>query len=256
MAAGTALVTGGAIRLGRAIGLRLAAEGFRLACHYRGSRKEAEALKAEVETAGGECRLFQADLAEPGAADALCDRVEAEMGAPRLVVNNAARFANDTAEGFDAPGLDAHMAVNLAAPLHLARRLHAAARDGEDHLVVNMLDAKLFQLTPDFFTYTLSKCALMGATRTMAIAFAPTVRVCGIAPSITLISGKQNERNFRRSKRLTLLERGPEPAEIAEAVAFLWRTPSMTGEVLALDGGQRLMNLPRDAAFYVKEGLL
>ena len=254
--AATALVTGGAIRIGRAIALRLAAEGFAVGCHYRGSADDAETLKAEIEGAGGTCRLFQADLAEPGAADRLFDRVQAEMGAPALLVNNASRFANDTAEAFGEDGLAAHMAVNLVAPVGLARRLHAAAREGTDHLVVNMLDAKLFQLTPDFFTYTLSKQALLGATRTMAIGYAPLVRVLGIAPSITLVSGKQNETNFQRSKRLTLLERGPEPDEIADAVLFAWRMKSMTGEVLTLDGGQRLMNLPRDTAFYVKEGLL
>ena len=119
-----------------------------------------------------------------------------------------------------------------------------------------MLDAKLFQLTPDFFTYTLSKYALLGATRSLSIGLAPTVRVCGIAPSITLISGKQNQQNFERSKRITLLEKGPEPEEIAGAVVFLWQTRSMTGEVLTLDGGQKLMNLPRDVAFYVKKGEL
>ncbi|HUF55759.1 MAG TPA: SDR family oxidoreductase [Thermohalobaculum sp.] len=253
--AGTALVTGGAIRLGRTIARRLAAEGFGIACHYRGSADDARSLAAEIEDAGGTCRLFQADLAEPGAADALFDRVEAGMGAPTLLVNNASRFSNDAADRFDEEGLAAHMAVNLAAPVGLARRLHQAAEDGGDRLIVNMLDAKLFQLTPDFFTYTLSKYALLGATRTMAIGYAPAVRVVGIAPSITLISGKQNEESFQRSKRLTLLGRGPEPDEIAEAVLFAWRTKSMTGEVLTLDGGQRLMNLPRDTAYYVKVGL-
>ena len=252
----TALVTGGAVRIGRTIALRLAAEGFAIACHHRSSADEAEGLKAEIEAAGGTCRLFRADLAESGAADRLFDRVEAEMGAPTILVNNASRFSNDAADAFGEDALAGHMAVNLTAPVGLARRLHAAAREGADHLVVNMLDAKLFQLTPDFFTYTLSKYALLGATRTMAIGYAPAVRVVGIAPSITLISGKQNEENFQRSKRLTLLERGPEPDEIAEAVLFAWRTKSMTGEVLTLDGGQRLMNLPRDTAFYVKEGLL
>lgn len=251
-----ALITGGAIRLGRAIAERLAADGFAIACHYRGSEDEAQALKASIEDAGGTCELFQADLAEQGAADRLFDRVEDRMGAPTILVNNASRFVNDSGEAFDEEGLAQHMAVNLTAPVGLARRLHAAATDGEDHLIVNMLDAKLFQPTPDFFTYTLSKFGLFGATQTMAIGFAPNVRVCGIAPSVTLISGKQNEENFQRSKAMTLLRRGPEPEEIADAVAFLWRTKSMTGEILALDGGQKLMNLPRDVAFYVKEGLL
>ena len=162
---GTALVTGGAIRLGRAIAERLAAEGFRIACHYRVSREDVKALKTAIESDGGDCVLFPADLTEAGAADDLFDRVAAELGAPRLLVNNAARFSNDAAETFDEAGLAAHMAVNLTAPVGLARRLHAAAPSGEDHLIVNMLDAKLFQLTPDFFTYTLSKFALLGATR-------------------------------------------------------------------------------------------
>lgn len=254
--AGVALVTGGAIRLGREIAGRLAAEGFAIACHYRNSRDPAEDLKASIERAGGTCALFRADLAQAGAADRLFDAVEADLGRPLLLVNNASRFVKDEAEAFGEDGLAAHMAVNLTAPVTLARRLYVGAAEGTDHLVVNMLDAKLTSLTPDFFTYTLSKHALMGATRTQAIGYAPKVRVVGIAPSVTLISGKQSEETFRRSKALTLLGRGPEPAEIAETVVYAWRTKSLTGEVITLDGGQRFMNLPHDVARYVAEGAL
>lgn len=254
-----ALITGGAIRLGRTIALALADQGFRIACHYRGSADDARTLQRRIRERGGECEIFAADFAEAGAAAALFDAVAARMGPPSLLVNNASRFAKDEAESFDEAGLAAHMAVNLTAPAVLGQRLHAAAQqsaDGRDHLIVNMLDAKLFQLTPDFFTYTLSKHALLGATRTMAIAFAPSVRVCGIAPSITLLSGKQSEETFQRSKVLTLLKRAPEPEDIARAVLFAWQTKVLTGEVTVLDGAQRLMNLPHDVAFYVKEGLL
>lgn len=288
---GLALITGGAIRLGRAIALKLAGEGFRIACHYRGSEAAATELRALIRGDGGTCEIFAGDLAEPGAGDRLFDAVEAAMGVPDILVNNASRFVNDSQASFDEAGLASHMAVNLTAPVVLARRLHAAAEaeaeaegrtegktggktegeaggktedsgagagpgPGRDRLVVNMLDAKLFQLTPDFFTYTLSKHALLGATETMAIGFAPRVRVVGIAPSITLISGKQSQATFERSKVLTLLKRAPEPDDIARSVLFAWATKAMTGQVLVLDGGQRLMNLPRDVAFYVKEGEL
>lgn len=252
-----ALVTGGAIRLGAAMAEALAARGMAVAIHYRGSGEAAGALKARIEDGGGTARVFQADLAVRGAADGLWDAVADAMGAPRLLVNNASRFARDEAETFAEEDLAAHVAVNLTAPSVLARRLYATADDdGADRLVVNMLDAKLFQLNPDFFTYTLSKHALLGATRTMAIAFAPRVRVVGIAPSVTLISGKQSEETFRRSKVMTLMKHGPDPEDIVRALLFALDTLAMTGEVIVLDGGQRLMNLPHDVAFYVKEGIL
>lgn len=250
-----ALITGGAVRLGRTVALRLASEGFDIVCHYRSSAGAAETLAEEVRALGASATLVQADLAADGAADALFDEVAERAGAPRLLLNNASRFMKDGADDFGADDLAAHMAVNLTAPAILAKRLHAAT-DDDGALVVNMLDAKLNSPSPDFYTYTLSKYALLGATQMMAIAYAPKVRVVGIAPSVVLISGKQSDATFERSKKMTLLGRGPDPEEIAETVLHAWRTPSMTGQTVFLDGGQRLMNLPRDVPFYVAEGHL
>lgn len=256
----TALITGAAVRLGAAMAERLATDGMAVAIHYRSSADAAEALARKIAEAGGTARTFQADLAEEGAAAALWNDVAGAMGPPGLLVNNAAMFAKDEADSFTAVGLARQMAVNLTAPAVLSRKLYEAATaagdDGTDRLIVNMLDAKLFQINPDFFTYTLSKHALLGATKTMAIAFAPRVRVMGIAPSVALISGKQSEETFQRSKALTLLRRGPDAADVVRALVFARESRAMTGETLVLDGGQKLMNLPHDVAFYVANGIL
>ena len=119
-----------------------------------------------------------------------------------------------------------------------------------------MIDSKVFSLNPDFFTYTISKYALRGATEMMAMRFAPRIRVCGIAPSVTLISGKQTQENFERSWTMTPLGRGPTPEEVGDAVVFMWQTKSYNGQIMTLDGGQSLLKLPRDVAFLVKEGLV
>jgi len=251
-----ALVTGAAIRLGRNIALRLAQEGFAIAAQYSTSRAQAETLREEINSAGGDCAIFEVDLSIPSNVPAFFHDVAEKCGMPNLIVNNAAMFINDDASDFSLDQFDGHLNVNLKAPVLLSKEFFNRCDASEDRLIVNMLDNKVFALNPDFFSYTVSKFALRGATEMLALRLAPKVRVCGIAPSVTLISGKQTRKNFEKSRGLTPLKRGPTPEEIGNAVVFMWRTKSYNGEIMTLDGGQSLLKLSRDVAFLVKEDLL
>ena len=250
-----ALVTGAARRLGAAMVRRLAAEGFRVALHCNASRDEADALAAGIRSEGGICEVLTGDLAERVQVERVWDQAVERLGPLSLVVNNASLFRNDDLIGADEGDLDAHMAVNLKAPLWLMARM-AQQRDLPDGaLVVNMLDNKCFALNPDFFTYTLSKAALLTATEMGAMRFAGRPRICGIAPSITLISGKQTQENFEKSARINPLNRRVTPDDICDALMLLWQDRALNGQVLVLDGGQVHWRLDRDVAFLVKEGL-
>ena len=243
------LVTGGARRLGAAIARHLAPD-FDLAIHYNSAAAEARALQAELAAAGGRVELFGADFADADAAAALVRQVAARMGPLDLVVNSASLFEHDTPSDFDAGRMKALLAVNLVAPMVVAREFAAVA--SPRGLLINMLDNKLFSPNPDFFGYSLAKFALKGAVDMLALHFRGRLRVCGIAPGITLISGDQSEENFRKSWRHTLTGAGPTPADIGATVAFLWNTTSINGEIVILDGGQHLMSLERDVAFVVE----
>lgn len=250
-----ALVTGAARRLGAAMVRRLAAEGFRVALHCNASRAEADALAADIQAAGGTCVVLVGDLAERAQVERIWDSAVDRLGPLSLVVNNASLFRNDDLIGAEEADLDAHMAVNLKAPLWLMARM-AEQRDlPPGALVVNMLDNKCFALNPDFFTYTLSKAALLTATEMGAMRFAGRPRICGIAPSITLISGKQSQENFEKSARINPLHRRVTPDDICDALMLLWQDRALNGQVLVLDGGQVHWRLDRDVAFLVKEGL-
>ena len=208
--------------------------------HYNKSRAEAEALAAELNGAS-----VQADLALPDAAERVMAALDG-LPQPRLLVNNASRFVLDGAKDFDAAGWGAHFDVNLRAPALLSQAFAARAESG---LIVNLLDAKLAAPNPDFFTYTLSKIGLAGLTELTARAFAPAIRVCGIAPSVTLVSGPQSRANFDKVHDLNPLGRGVEVAEIVAALRFLIATPTITGQTITLDGGQRFLSLARDVQF-------
>jgi NAD(P)-dependent dehydrogenase (short-subunit alcohol dehydrogenase family) len=237
----TAIVTGGAKRIGAELVRALAADGWHVLIHYRSSRDEAVALAAEI----GDATLVQADLADPAAAEAI---IAAAEGLPplRLLVNSASRFVHDDVSDFTADSWAAHLDVNLRAPALLSRAFAARAGKG---LIVNLLDAKLAALNPDFFSYTVSKIGLAGLTELCARAFAPAIRVCGIAPSVTLVSGPQSRANFDKVHGLNALGRGVEVAEIVAALRLIVASPSMTGHTILLDGGQRFLSLPRDVQF-------
>lgn len=240
----TAIVTGGAKRIGAAIARALAADGWRVLIHYNRSKEEAEALAAEI---GG--TTVQADLADPGAAATIMAAL-AGMPLARLLVNNASLFVHDDISDFTAESWAMHLDVNLRAPALLSRAFAAAAGEG---LIVNLLDAKLAAPNPDFFSYTISKIGLAGLTELSARAFAPGIRVNGIAPSVTLVSGPQSRANFDRVHDLNLLGRGVEVADIVAALRFIIATPALTGQIVTLDGGQRFLSLARDVQFLERQ---
>ena len=248
-----ALVTGAARRLGREIALGLARAGWDVAVHYGSSAEEARATVADIESLGRRAVAVQADLADEAQTCAMFDRASAEVGGIGCLVNSASRFEFDRPESFGYQALFEHIGPNLAAPLALARRLHDAIGEGEQGVVINLLDQKLDNLNPDFFSYTLTKAALLAATRMMAQAFAPRLRVAAVSPGITLISGDQSEAGFRRAHRMAPLGRSSTPEDIVAAVLYLARARAVTGVNLAVDGGQHLLPLSRDV-MYVADG--
>ena len=239
----TAIVTGAAKRIGAALCRALSADGWHLLIHCNHSVAEAEALADEL----GNARVVSAELAEPEAAEAIVAALDG-LPPPRLLVNNASRFAFDSADDFTVEQWDAHLAINLRAPALLSQAFARRAVGGG--LIVNLLDAKLAQLNPDFFTYTVSKFGFAGLTELCARAFAAQgIRVCGIAPSVTLVSGPQSRDNFEQVHGLNALGRGVRVEEIVAALRFILATPTLTGQTITLDGGQRFLGLPRDVQF-------
>ena len=246
-----ALVTGAARRVGSVIARRLAAEGWRVVAHYNGSATAAADLCRQIEAAGGSAVHLGADLADPHAAAGLVDHcIEAAPGL-ELVVNNAAAFAHDTAANATSGALHTSFAVNAVAPILIAQRFAARLPDGRTGAVVNILDNRVVAPNPDYFSYGISKFAALGATRMLAQALAPRIRVNGIAPGITLPSGPQSPEEFELAHRLNPLGRGCTPEEIAAAVSLIVGSPAMTGTIITIDGGLALANPGRDVAFLV-----
>jgi NAD(P)-dependent dehydrogenase (short-subunit alcohol dehydrogenase family) len=240
-----ALVTGGAKRLGRAIALELANAGWSIALHCRTSRAQTESTAEEIRALGVQCVVLQADLEQPAEVNALFDQAMA-AGPVRCVVNNASLFEFDSGQHFDAALFHRHMASNLAAPIQLTHRLHQHTPDGEQSVVVNLLDQKLKNLNPDFLSYTLTKSGLETATTLLAMELAPKVRVVGVAPGLTLISHLQNETQFEQTHRISPLNKSSEPQDIASAVLFMVQSRAITGTTLLVDGGQHLVPMARD----------
>ena len=239
----TAIVTGGAKRIGAEIARALAADGWHLLIHCNRSRAAADALAAEL----GNAAVVAAELAEPDAAERVFAALD-DLPPVRLLVNNASRFAHDDADGFTVADWDLNHAINLRAPALLSQAFAKSAMGGG--LIVNLLDAKLCHPNPDFFSYTVTKMGLAGLTELTARAYAGRgIRVCGIAPSVTLVSGPQSRDNFEEVHGLNALGRGVDVAEIVAALRFIVSTPTFTGQTITLDGGQRFLGLPRDVQF-------
>lgn len=244
------LVTGASRRLGREIALALAAGGWQVAVHYRASEAEAMATVADCARLSGASAAFQADLGDEAAVRGLLPAVAARMGRVDAVVNNASTFEQDSAASFGFAALDKHLHSNAGAAVLLAQALHAhiAARggEGEQGAVVNLLDQKLWNQNPDFFSYTLSKAALEAAGTMLALALAPRVRVVGVAPGLTLTSHLLSDEQFQARHKLSPLGRSSTPADVAAAVKFALENRSITGTTLLVDGGQHLMKFERD----------
>lgn len=236
----TALITGAARRIGRAIAMDLAAHGWRVGIHYRRSREEAEALASEIRLAGGEAAALAANLADIADVQTLIPRCTEALGLPTCLVNNASEFFLDTIGSVTPEGWHTHLDINLKAPVFLAQALYGSLPAGVEGSVINIIDQRVWRPTPDFFSYTISKAGLWTATQTLAQAMAPRVRVNAIGPGPVLQSVHQTPSDFAAEKNSTPLQRGPSLAEIAAAVRFILETPSMTGQMIALDGGQHL----------------
>jgi NAD(P)-dependent dehydrogenase (short-subunit alcohol dehydrogenase family) len=235
-----ALVTGGAQRVGRALALALARDGFAVAVHYRDSREAAEDLVGQIRAKGGTAVALAADLADEGAATALLPLAEREIGPVGCLVNNAAVFVNDTAETATRESWDLHLAINLRAPFVLIQNFAARLPAHLGGVVINLLDQRVWSLTPYFVSYTVAKAGLWTLTQTMALALAPRIRVNAIGPGPTLPSPRQTPEQFVRQCEVMPLRRGTSPQEIAAAMRFILSAPAMTGQMVALDGGQHL----------------
>lgn len=251
------LVTGAAKRLGRDIALDLAAHGYDIALHYRHSTAEAEHTLAELRERGARAQGFAADLADEAQCRALLPAAVAAMGRLDAVVNNASHFEYDSVETFGHATMERHWRANTAPAILLAQALHAhLAPLDRRGCVVNLLDQKLWNPNPDYLSYTLSKAALETATTLLAQALAPVLRVAGVAPGVTLLSGPMNAAEFAASHRMTPLERSSTTADVAHAVRFLIESPAITGTTLLVDGGQHLAAQSRDVLFIARQSTL
>ncbi|MDE0056618.1 MAG: SDR family oxidoreductase [Defluviicoccus sp.] len=237
---GAALVTGAARRIGRAIAEGLARRGHAVALHYRASAEDAGRAVDAIESAGGRAVALAADLADEPETGTLIARAEAALGPVTVLVNNASVFERDSVATASRESWDRHMETNLRAPFVLMQSMAAALPADRTGNIVNILDERVWNLTPHFVSYTLTKAGLWTLTRTMALALAPRIRVNGVGPGPTLPSPRQSPEQFERQAGMMPLGRGTSPAEVAGAVEFILRAPAMTGQMLALDGGQHL----------------
>jgi NAD(P)-dependent dehydrogenase (short-subunit alcohol dehydrogenase family) len=247
------LVTGAARRVGRAIARDLAGAGWDVAMHFRTSAADAESTAGELRGLGARVALLGADLGDEAACRALLPRAVAALGAVDAVVNNASLFEYDDAASFSHAAMARHWAANTAPAVILAQALHTHLVARQAHgCVVNLLDQKLANPNPDYFSYTLSKAALEAAGVMLAQALAPQLRVVGISPGVTMVSGEMSTAAFEAAHRLTPLQRSSTPEDLARAVRFALESPAITGTTLLVDGGQHLSRQPRDVAFLVQ----
>ena len=236
----SALVTGAARRIGRAIALDLASLGFAVAVHYRRSRADAEGLVGEIVQSGGRAIALAGDLASEAEVQTLVPRAVQALGPLGLLVNNASLFQRDEALTVTRESWDAHLEINLRAPFVLSQTFARQLPANATGLIVNLIDERVWNLTPHFTSYTLSKAGLWTLTQTLALALAPRVRVNALGPGPVLPSPRQSQAQFDRQIAGLPLGRGPSLAEICAAVRFLAGQPAVTGQMIALDGGQHL----------------
>jgi len=245
------LVTGGAQRLGAEIVRQFAAAGWRVWCHYQRSADMARALQAELNAAGAQVQLVQADLAQSAEVQRMVDHISQNTGPLDCLVNNASLFEPDTGAAMDLNGTRRQLEVNLIAPLSLASLMAQQAAPGAtpgQRSVIHLLDQKVFNLNPDYFSYTVSKLALERSVALQAQALAP-LRVCGVAPGLMFLSGPQTQENFDRASRVNLLREPIDPAQVAATCLFLAQNPCITGTTVCVDNGQHLVPLERDVMF-------
>ncbi|TPK98246.1 MULTISPECIES: SDR family oxidoreductase [unclassified Mesorhizobium] len=239
-ATAVALVTGGARRIGKAIVEDLAANGFAVAIHANRSSDEAEALAEKIAGEGGRAAVIAADLTDMEAVAGLVGRAQAMLGPVTLLVNNASLFVDDRVEDFDWQAWDRHFAIHVKAPALLAQTFARALPEGEEGLIVNIIDQRVWRPTPRYFSYALSKSALWTQTEMLAQALGPRIRVNAIGPGPTLKNKRQDDDDFDKQVDGLILKRGPQLPEFGATIRYLWQARSVTGQMIALDGGQHL----------------
>jgi NAD(P)-dependent dehydrogenase (short-subunit alcohol dehydrogenase family) len=239
-----ALITGGAKRLGRAIALALAESGFDLAIHYAGSAAEAEETVTAIRALGRRAMALRADLGREAEVAALLPAAAAALGPLGVLVNNASTFERDEWHDVTRESWDTHLEPNLRAPFVLTQAFARALPEAAEGVVLNMLDQRVWSLTPHFVSYSVSKAGLWALTQSMALALAPRIRVNGIGPGPALPSPRQSQAQFDRQAASTPLRRGTSPEEIGRAALAILALPAMTGQMIALDGGQHLQWAP------------
>jgi NAD(P)-dependent dehydrogenase (short-subunit alcohol dehydrogenase family) len=242
------LITGASQRIGRVLALDFGRRGWSVAVHYRASRGPADVLVAELQAMGVKAAALAGDLADHAAVAALVPACIATIGPPACLINNASEFQFDDLAQLTPDSWSRHIDVNLRAPVFLAQAFAAALPAGQNGTVINIIDQRVWRPTPEFFSYTLSKQGLWDATRLLAQALAPRIRVNAIGPGPVLKSIHQTEADFAREAAATPLGRATSPDEIAAAVRFILDAPAMTGQMIALDGGQHLSWRPDDTA--------
>jgi NAD(P)-dependent dehydrogenase (short-subunit alcohol dehydrogenase family) len=236
----TVLITGAARRIGRALAEALAADGWTVAIHFHGSSLAADEAQASITAQGGKAVICDADLSDPQAVDALVPQAVRQVGPLGCLINNASIFERDDIETATQASWDSHMAINLRAPFFLAQAFSRQLPAGHSGAIINVIDERVWHLTPHFASYTVSKAGLWTLTQTLAMALAPRIRVNAIGPGPTLPSPRQTQAQFEAQSRAMPLGRGTTPAEICDAVRFILAAPAMTGQMIALDGGQHL----------------
>ncbi len=235
-----ALVTGAGRRVGRAIALDLAADGWAVAVHYHRSADEARSVAGEIEAAGGRAQPLGADLCDEEQTGELMKQATGALGPVSCLINNASVFEPDGISDATRQSWDRHMETNLRAPFHLTQALAAQLPEGAKGNVINMIDQRVWNLTPFFTTYTLSKAGLWALTQTLAMELAPNIRVNAIGPGPTLPSARQSQAQFAQQAASTPLGQEVPLEEICQGVRFILAAGSMTGQMIALDGGQHL----------------
>ncbi len=237
----TILITGASARIGRVLATGLAEDGWSVVIHYNTSKRAA----AELANGLGDAAIVQADLTDPESVDTLIYRASQAIGAPLgALINNASTYQPDKADDFSSDIFDNHMAVNLKAPLrlgqHFSRQVPRDSLDDKTACIINMIDQRVLRPAPGFFTYGVSKSALFAATKTMAQSFAPNIRVNAVGPGPTLRSIHQDAAGFAQEAAQTLLGKGSPPETILDAVRYLLSATAVTGQMIAVDGGQHL----------------